>query len=425
MRLLRPLVQTLNYSMVEPSRQEPRVLLLAISTMLMTLGQGIVSPILPLLVKSYGLTAVMVGVAVSAFALARVFANIPAGVLTRVRGARFVLVMGALLAAVGNLLVGLIPNYTALVVFRFVAGAGSALFITAAVIFVAEVSTSQNRGRLMTIYQVSFLLGFSLGPSVGGITAALFGFAAPFYLIALVSAASGVWALAKIPANVAQAPGRTTSPVNPHDQRVPTSSVFRNKGYHGVNLLTLGTFFTRGGTLFTLWPLLGKERYLLGPGPLGLLLTIPSAVNLVCQPLVGVLVDRVGRKALLVPTMFLFAVALVISGMIPMMAAFVLALAMYGVAQAIESPAANAYVADVAPPQQRAVALGVNRTFGDIGLVVGAPLLGFISDMVGIQGGLVANAGLLLAPGVLFALMAKETGGHRVAATSGQSSRRS
>ncbi|MFH1141703.1 MAG: MFS transporter [Chloroflexota bacterium] len=244
MRLLRPLFQMLNYSLVEPSRQEPRVLPLAMATMFMTMGMGIVGPILPLLVQSYGLTAVMVGFAVSSFALARVFANIPAGVLTRVRGARFVLVLGALLSVVGNLMVGLIPNYTALVVFRFVAGAGSALFIAASVIFVAEVSTPQNRGRLMTIYQAAFLIGLSLGPSVGGITAARFGYAAPFYLVALASVASGVWALAKVPANVARAPERTASPVNPQQQRAttgaaPASSVFRNVGYHGVDLLTL------------------------------------------------------------------------------------------------------------------------------------------------------------------------------------------
>ncbi len=433
MKLLRPLFQVLNYSLVEPARAEPRVLLLALSTMLMTMGQGIVGPILPLLVDSYGLTAVMVGFAVSAFALARVFANIPAGVLTRVRGARFVLVVGAAISVIGNLMVGLIPNYTALVVFRFVAGAGSALFITASVIFVAEVSTPQNRGRLMTIYQAAFLLGITLGPAVGGITADLFGFAAPFYLVALVSAASGVWALAKIPANVARAPERTASPVNPQHHSAPVgdaptadapaSSVYRNGGYHGVNLLTFATFFTRGGALFTLWPLLGKERYSLGPGQLGLIFTVPAAVNLVCQPFVGAMVDRVGRKTLLVPTMFLFSIALLVSGVIPVMAAFVVALAIYGVAQAVEAPAANAYVADVAPAQQRAVALGINRTFGDAGLVVGSPLLGLIADLAGIPWGLVANAGLLLAPGILFALTAKETAGGRVAATSVQSGR--
>ncbi|MEK7777139.1 MAG: MFS transporter [Chloroflexota bacterium] len=433
MRLLRPLFQMLNYSLVEPARQEPRVLLLAMSTMLMTTGLGIVVPILPLLVKSYGLAAVMVGFAVSAFALARVFANVPAGVLTRLCGARFVLVLGALLSAVGNFMVGLIPNYMALVAFRFVAGAGSAMFIMASVIFVAEVSTPQNRGRLMTIYQAAFLLGISLGPAVGGITADLFGFAAPFYIVALVSVASGVWALAKIPANIARSPVRSASPVNPQQHSAPVgdapaavapaSSVFRNVGYHGVNLLTFGTFFTRGGTLFTLWPLLGKERYGLGPGQLGLLFTISSAVNLVCQPFVGAMVDRVGRKALLVPTMFLFAIALLVSGLIPVMAAFFVAQVIYGVAQAVEAPAANSYVADVAPPQQRAVALSINRTFGDVGLVVGSPLLGLIADLAGIPWGLVANAGLLLVPGILFALMAKETAGPRAAAAA-QSSRK-
>ena len=104
----------------------------------------------------------MVGFAVSAFALARVFANIPAGILTRKRGARFVLALGALLSAIGNFCIAVIPGYIPLVLFRFVAGLGSAFFITAAIIFVAGISSHGNRGRLMTIYQGAFILGFVL-----------------------------------------------------------------------------------------------------------------------------------------------------------------------------------------------------------------------------------------------------------------------
>lgn len=420
MSLLRPLAQALRYSLVEPSRQEPRVLLLALSTMLMTMGQGIVVPILPLLVNSLGMTAAMVGVAVSAFALARVFANIPAGILTRYRGARLALVLGALFSAVGNLMVALMPTYVALVAWRFVAGVGSALFITAAVIFVAEVSTAENRGRLMTIYQAAFLLGISLGPSVGGITAGLFGLHAPFFLVAVVSAASGVWALATIPAHVARViepPRRKDAQRSQAErQRAPQASSLRSGAFLAISLIAFGTFFTRGGTLFNLWPLLAVDRWDMGPAELGWLLTVPSVVNLVCQPFVGALTDRLGRKALLVPTMFLFSASLLLSAAVPLMAVFLLALAVYGVAQAVEAPAANSYVSDMAPREQRALALGVYRTFGDVGLVLGSPFLGLIADLSGIPWGLTVNAVVLLVPGVMFAFMAKETAGRRATA---------
>ena len=76
------------------------------------------------------------------------------------------------------------------------------------------------------------------------------------------------------------------------------------------------------------------------------------------------------------PAITVFAGSLLVSAASPVVAVFGLAMVMYGVAQAIESPTVNAYVADIATPDQRPVALATMRTFGDVGLVIGAPLLG-------------------------------------------------
>ncbi len=382
------------------------MLLVSFSTMFITMGQGVVVPIIPLLVQNLGKTAAMVGIAVSAFALARVFANIPAGFLTSWSGARNVLVGGAGLSIAGNLMAGLTDSYEALVAFRFLAGAGSALYITAAVSFVADVSTSENRGRLMTIYQSFFLMGITLGPAAGGLTAHFFGLRAPFFFVAALAAIAGLWTLARIPAGVGQSSSRQgRSPV----QRAPgpgarAKSPLRSVAFVSICMIALATFFTRGGTLFTLWPLLGEDRFSMDAGMLGLMLTIPAAANLVFQPFAGILTDRFGRRAMVIPAIAIFAGALLVSAASPVVAVFGLAMVMYGVAQAIESPTVNAYVADIATGDQRPVALATMRTFGDVGLVIGAPLLGLIADVAGLSWGLVTNAGIVLACGIPFLL---------------------
>ena len=169
-------------------------------------------------------------------------------------------------------------------------------------------------------------------------------------------------------------------------------------------MIALATFFTRGGTLFTLWPLLGEDRFSMDAGMLGLMLTVPAAANLVFQPFAGILTDRFGRRAMVLPAIAIFAGALLVSAASPVVAVFGLAMVMYGVAQAIESPTVNAYVADIATGDQRPVALATMRTFGDVGLVIGAPLLGLIADVAGLSWGLVANAGIVLACGIPFLL---------------------
>ena len=84
-------------------------------------------------------------------------------------------------------------------------------------------------------------------------------------------------------------------------------------------------------------------------------------------------------------------------------------MAIYGIAQSMAGPSANSYVADIAPTHQQAMALATNRTFGDVGLVLGSPLLGIIADFSGIPWGLVVNSGIILIPGLIFAMFAKST----------------
>ena len=107
--------------------------------------------------------------------------------------------------------------------------------------------------------------------------------------------------------------------------------------------------------------------------------------------------------------MFLLAIALLVSSISPVVAVFAIAMVFYGIAQAVESPTANAYVADVAPRDKQALALGVFRTYGDVGLVLGSPLLGFVADLWGISWAIVVNAIIVLLTGILFASIATET----------------
>ena len=373
------------------------------------MGHGIIVPIIPLLINSFGLSAAMIGIAVSSFAVARAFSNIPSGILAGRHGAKTVLVLGATISGLGNLMIGVIPEYTSLVAFRFVAGLGSALFITAAVIFVADVSTSANRGRLMTIYQTAFLLGVTMGPAIGGITAGTFGLNAPFFLVGITSAISALWAMTRIPGNVAKrSPGSDElagNHVNQSSSMVASLDLIKDARFVAVSLVTTAVFLTRGSCLFNLYPLLGRTRFALTTRNLGLMFTIPSASNLVSLSWAGALADRLGRKALIVPSTFLFAVSLMVVALSPNIQGFAVGLVIYGVAQAIEGPAGNSYVADIVPKHRRPLALGIYRTFGDVGVVLGPGPLGLIADWAGIPWALFVNTLIMLAAGTLFLIV--------------------
>lgn len=56
-------------------------------------------------------------------------------------------------------------------IWRFVQGVVSAMYTTAAMTAVADLSTAANRGQSMAVYHGSILIGAGLGPALGGLIA--------------------------------------------------------------------------------------------------------------------------------------------------------------------------------------------------------------------------------------------------------------
>ena len=406
-------------------RAHPTVLLLCVSTALLTSGQGMVAPILPLYADSLGVSTATIGLVISVFGLARFMTNMPTAILSDRFGRRWILVIGPVIAAVGNTLAGTVDSLAPLLVYRFIAGVGSAAFITGAVIFIGDISTSGNRGRLMSAYQGSFALGITLGPAIGGFAAELFGLRAPFFLVGAVSVCSGIWAYFKVPETRPQ-PGDDSSaaerPVGRAQAGAPAEgapkraySFLLSRDFILVALVFLVTFFTRGGAQFTLIPLKGANDLGLSPGQLGAIFTIPPVIGFLLLPFVGSISDQYGRKKTIVPGLLIVSAALVLLGVSPVLMLYVAGMALYGLGNGIEGPTPVAYVADISPRVRQGIAQGAARSVGDFALLVAPPAMGLAADVFGATPALVANGIAVGVLGLAFMLFARETVGSKVA----------
>ena len=76
-------------------------------------------------------------------------------------------------------------------------------------------------------------------------------------------------------------------------------------------------------------------------------------------------------------------------------------------------PAPAAYSVDIAPENARGLAMGLYRSSGDVGFVIGPPLLGFLADHSSFGWGLAVNAALVAVATLVFAVFARETAGPR------------
>ncbi|MFH1604423.1 MAG: MFS transporter [Pseudomonadota bacterium] len=402
-------------------RTNQTAIAICVTTAIVMMGQGIISPVLPLFAKEFGVNMAMIGVTVAVFSLGRMFFNVPAGVLAERFGRRIVLISGLFIITIASVLMAISSSYIELVVGRFFTGVGSAIYLTSSLTVLADVSTPANRARYMSYQQGSLLLGSGFGPAVGGFAAELWGYHSAFYILAGISFIGVVWAFLQLPetARLSAAKAAVTASPAPKPREPGTLrgmiALVSNLNFMLVSLYFFMVVFTRNGGRGSMLPLLGDAHVGLGPGEIGLVFTIMAFVNFGAVIPAGWLADRYGRKALMLPGGIITALGLVMFLFSTSFPLFLLASVVLGIGAGVIGPSPAAFVADAAPERGRGLAIGLFRTFGDIGGMIGPVLLGWLADVGSFSSAMNTNAALVLISAAAVALFAKEAASSRTA----------
>lgn len=155
-------------------------------------GFGALIPVLPLYAEAFGVPASAVGSTIAVYGLARMFSAPMAGRMADARGRRISMAMGGALCTLGNLWCGLASGFSEFVIARFIAGLGAGWVQSVGLIVLADISEPQQRGRMMALYQGSFLFAVGIGPFPGGWLAQEAGLAMPFLAYAGASMLAGI-----------------------------------------------------------------------------------------------------------------------------------------------------------------------------------------------------------------------------------------
>jgi DHA1 family tetracycline resistance protein-like MFS transporter len=112
----------------------------------------------------------------------------------------------------------------------------------------------------------------------------------------------------------------------------------------------------------------------------GFLLLVFAGLQFLCGPVIGNLSDRYGRRPVLLLSLLAFSANYALMGFAPNLTWLFIGRGLTGIAGAVYGPA-NAFVADVSPPEKRAQGFGqVGAAFG-LGFVVGPALGGLIGEL--------------------------------------------
>lgn len=357
------------------------------------MGVSIISPVLPSYGLSFGVSLALVGLLISAFAVARVLLDIPAGMFSARFGMRRFMLLGLATIAISSLMAGVAVNYPMLLAARIFEGIGSALYTTTSITAVSQLAPSESRGVHLSFYLSTFLLGTSFGPAVGGFVSVHLGLGAPFIVYGICAAVSFFLVLGAIE-DVRPEPGKVEKITLRQLGRLLTRFDLL-----AINLATFAIFITRQGILNTIVPLYSQYNLGMDEGVLGVVLTLSALCNMGMMVTAGRLTDVYGRKPFLMGSLVLLALLIFILPFVHDVLGFTIALMAMGLAIGLSGPIA-AWVADVTDPGDLGAAMGLFRTIGDLGFVIApvalASLAGDAGEGVGLAPFLIAGIAILL-----------------------------
>lgn len=134
--------------------------IVALGGFLFGFDAGIISGVMSFAGPEFDLTVIQSGWVVSAPSFAAMFSMLFSGRLSDIIGRKKTLIFVAFLYAISALLSAMAISYEMLYVARIIGGIAFGAALVLAPIYIAEISTAENRGKLVSLQQLNIVFGF-------------------------------------------------------------------------------------------------------------------------------------------------------------------------------------------------------------------------------------------------------------------------
>ena len=328
---------------------------------------GLIAPLLPEIERRTGASEWALGASLAAYAVPIVLLSLPLGRLADSLGRRVLLIVGLLLAAAGSAVIAASESLALLMLGRAIQGGGSAASWIAALALVSDLAPPGRRGEAIGFALAATGAGSIAGPALGGVTADLLSFAAPFVIVCGLSVVLALAAATVLPPDSGRRPSQT-----------PAWATIR--GSIGSGIGAVATAMTLGGAcalglIEVVAPLDFDSRLDLSSSAIGLLFAGSIAVDAALAPLGGRWGDRRGRRGPAVAGLALMAAsALLLAGLGGTLGAG-LALGVFGAGFSLTFAAAVPWLDEAFGELERGFGYGVLNLLYGAGYTIG-PLLG-------------------------------------------------
>jgi len=384
---------------------------LGLGTALSLMGDGTLYTVLPTHTAEAGIALSSVGIVLSVNRAVRLFLNSPAGLAYDRWPRRRLFVPALFVGALSTAVYAATRGFWPMLVGRLLWGlAWSGIWVGGATV-ILDVTTSQDRGRWIGLYQTWFFLGAALSAFAGGMLTDWLGYGTTMWLGAAVTALGGLIALILLP---------ETRSIRPDLDHPPIEAVRpwlrANWGlWIAASLQGINRFVGAGVLAATMGLLvqdrLGSASLTLGVATLtGTLNAARIVLSMVAAPLAGATSDWLGSRWGV--TTWGLAIGIISMTLVAWDAptAILTGIALGAVTGGSVQALVTALTGDLVSQAQRGRAIGLLHTAGDLGSAIG-PLAAYaLIPWIGLRGVYLLCAGLFaagLALALLFRLRAR------------------
>ena len=345
--------------------------------MVMMIGFGIIIPIMPFYIQSFGASGSQLGVMMAIFSLAQFISSPFWGSLSDHFGRKRIMMIGVLGNAISLIVIGFAQSFWVILVSRALEGLLSSATLPTAMAYISDSTSEEDRGGGMGVIGAAMGVGMVLGPGIGGLFAAN-DLSHPFFIAAGLSLMCVLLIWFILPESL------------PVEKRLKTVGRLR-----GVQPAVLWKALTgHMGFLFFLaflvnfalanfegiFGLYAGKNYGYGPAQVGTVLMVVGVVSSLVQALLtGPATRRLGEAAVIKITLLASALGFVFMVLVTDNALVVLSVGFFVFCNAMLRPSIISLTSKMSGREQ-GMTLGLNNSFQSLGRAVGPLWAGFTFD---------------------------------------------